>query len=32
MTADEKSQKGSGSICTDQPGKLFIVVGQDARQ
>jgi hypothetical protein len=32
MTADENTQRGVGSIRTDQIGKVFIVVGQELRQ
>jgi hypothetical protein len=32
MTAGEKTQRGAGSMRTDQIGKAFIVVGQDVRQ
>jgi hypothetical protein len=32
MTADEKTQRGAGSIRTDQIGKVFIFVGQGVRK
>jgi len=32
MTADEKPQRGAGSACTDQVGKVFVVVGQRVRK
>ena len=32
MTADEKTQRGTGSIHTDRIGKVFIVVGQNVRK
>jgi hypothetical protein len=32
MTAGEKTQRGTGSIRTDQIGKVFIFVGQGVRK
>ncbi len=32
MTADEKTQRGTGSPRVDQVGKVFIVVGQRVRR
>lgn len=32
MNTDEQTQRETGSIRTDQIGKVFIVVGQDVRR
>jgi len=32
MTADETTQRSTGSIRTDQSGKVFLVVSQDVRK
>lgn len=32
MTAYEKTQRGAGSIRTDQIGKVFIVISQEVRK
>jgi hypothetical protein len=32
MTADEKTQRGAGSVRNDQAGKVFVVVGRGVRK
>jgi hypothetical protein len=32
MTTDEKTRRVAGSTCTDQTGKVFLVIGQDVRK
>ena len=32
MTADDKTDRGTDSLSTDQIGKVFLVVGQDVRR
>jgi hypothetical protein len=32
ITADKTTRRGADSTCTDQSGKVFVVVGQDVRK
>jgi hypothetical protein len=32
MAADDKNERGAACACTDQVGKVFIVVGQRVRK
>ena len=32
MAANDRNERGAGSACTDQVGKVFVVVGQRVRK